>query len=352
MSGRPRTNNAAIAGGLIALVAAGALFPLLFSQQGPKVCCTHFLLLAGLRCVLMATIDMANKTKARFSCSFTCPQPAINFLSLALQVDPSKPLSGQAGIRGPYTNTGSRDAGPDPDFKPVGAQYQLLGYSAQPLVLCLPSSSLQTPVWQRCLLLSARHRPVVWCQPPQANRALSKHGWCRALLMKSPARSAAGAQPLLRAVRPPARAFGAPPRSLLPAHRRPPAMAAAAASGQGSAYSCCSGPEASAPGSGHAAVTVPVALPWALAGKPEAERGGPGSAGGCARAGLAGFLQGAEILQQGCQRALAGALAAALLAAPGALLPPPAAAVLNSPNARIPRRCPEMSVLCHSMSNL
>jgi len=30
----------------------------------------------------------------------------------------NKPLSGQAGIRGPYTNTGSRDAGPDPDYKP------------------------------------------------------------------------------------------------------------------------------------------------------------------------------------------------------------------------------------------
>ena len=35
-----------------------------------------------------------------------------------LQVDTSKALAGQAGIRGPYTNTGSRDAGPDPDFKP------------------------------------------------------------------------------------------------------------------------------------------------------------------------------------------------------------------------------------------
>ena len=155
--------------------------------------------------------------------------------------------------------------------------------------------------------------------------------------MSSPALSAAGAQPLLRPVRPPARAFGAPLRSLPPAHSRPSAVAAAAAGGKGSA--CSSNASVSPPGCGHVAGTAPGPLPWTLAAKPEAERGAPVPSGGRARIGLVGLIQGAETLQQGCQRALAGALAAALLAAPGALLPPPAAAVLNSPNARIPRRC-------------
>ena len=117
-------------------------------------------------------------------------------------------------------------------------------------------------------------------------------------------------------------------------------MAAAAARDEGAACSCGSAPTASAPGSGHVAGAHGDALPRTLAGKPELERGSLEPAGGCARTGLAGFQQGAETLQKGCQRALAGALAAALLAAPGALLPPPAAAVLSSPNARIPRRCP------------
>ena len=31
-----------------------------------------------------------------------------------MQVDPNKPLVGQAVVRGPYTNTGSKDIGPDP----------------------------------------------------------------------------------------------------------------------------------------------------------------------------------------------------------------------------------------------
>ena len=34
---------------------------------------------------------------------------------LSAQIDSSKPLVGQATIRGAYTNTGSKDAGPDPD---------------------------------------------------------------------------------------------------------------------------------------------------------------------------------------------------------------------------------------------
>ncbi len=36
MSGRLRTNNAIIAGGLIAVIAVGALFPFYFTRQGPR----------------------------------------------------------------------------------------------------------------------------------------------------------------------------------------------------------------------------------------------------------------------------------------------------------------------------
>lgn len=33
-----------------------------------------------------------------------------------VQVDLNKALPSQAGIRGPYVNTGSKDVGPDPNF--------------------------------------------------------------------------------------------------------------------------------------------------------------------------------------------------------------------------------------------
>lgn len=42
-----------------------------------------------------------------------CSLPLL--LSQLSKIDSSKPLVGQATIRGAYTNTGSRDAGPDPD---------------------------------------------------------------------------------------------------------------------------------------------------------------------------------------------------------------------------------------------
>ena len=40
------------------------------------------------------------------------------FLSLPPQPDPATTLPRQAAVRGAYTNTGSRDAGPDPDWRP------------------------------------------------------------------------------------------------------------------------------------------------------------------------------------------------------------------------------------------
>jgi len=44
---------------------------------------------------------------SHFSCSHPGPAPQ-------QQIDPSQPLPRQAAIRGPYTNTGSRDVGLDP----------------------------------------------------------------------------------------------------------------------------------------------------------------------------------------------------------------------------------------------
>lgn len=118
MSGRLRTNNAIIAGGLIAIISVGALFPFYFTRQGPRA--RH----AG-----HANVYRSNNF-LRVVISGACIAPywqaPLCFLfathnehaAIHLQVDTSKALAGQAGIRGPYTNTGSRDAGPDPDFKP------------------------------------------------------------------------------------------------------------------------------------------------------------------------------------------------------------------------------------------
>ena len=55
---------------------------------------------------LARTLTHSNLTLS-FSCSHPGPAPL-------QQIDPSQPLPRQAAIRGPYTNTGSRDVGLDP----------------------------------------------------------------------------------------------------------------------------------------------------------------------------------------------------------------------------------------------
>lgn len=38
---------------------------------------------------------------------------------LSMQIDTNKPLTGEAVMRGAYFNAGSRDIGPDPNYKPI-----------------------------------------------------------------------------------------------------------------------------------------------------------------------------------------------------------------------------------------
>ena len=135
MSGRLRTNNALIAGGLIAVIAVGALFPFYFTRQGPRA--RH----AGHTCCYRS--DKYLRVVITGACIAPCWQAPLcplfgthNEHALChLQVDTSKALAGQAGIRGPYTNTGSRDAGPDPDFKP--GHFRVVSFlSVCPLSFC------------------------------------------------------------------------------------------------------------------------------------------------------------------------------------------------------------------------
>lgn len=135
MSGRLRTNNALLAGGLIAVIAVGALFPFYFTRQGPRArhaghtsCYRSYNFMR----VVFTGVCIAPCWQAPLCFLFgTHNEPAADHL----QVDTSKALAGQAGIRGPYTNTGSRDAGPDPDFKP-GHFLVVSSLSVCPLSFC------------------------------------------------------------------------------------------------------------------------------------------------------------------------------------------------------------------------
>jgi hypothetical protein len=167
--------------------------------------------------------------------------------------------------------------------------------------------------------------------------------------MASPALAPAGASSLLRPARPLSRAFhplraaGVTLRLPRPASRADSAallVAARADSGRRSGR--CAG---AANASGHAAArdSAGAAPSAAHEGARRTDELNPHSRWGWGRAGvrsssqepLAGSAQG---FIEGIQRTVAAALAAAVVLGAGAAAPEPAAAVLNSPNARIPRR--------------
>ena len=176
MSGRARTNNAALAGGLIALVAAGALFPLFFSQQGPKVRCARSLLPAGLQLCVddnVATVNRRCKVSANTSTipgDFPCRQldsgrrcrltPASLCLAKRAYGDRTQT---QARVTPGLTPTSSLWVGNTARFAPVILRQCRWSH----IILGLPSSPLQTAVWQCCPLTSTLPRSLVWLQRPK-----------------------------------------------------------------------------------------------------------------------------------------------------------------------------------------
>ena len=98
MSPQPKSkaSNLAIAGVLVAFIAAGGLFPLWYTRHGARVRINVFLQFRSLWFPVLPK-----------------PNPVTPYPVLHEQVDSGKALPRQAAIRGNYNNAGSRDAGPD-----------------------------------------------------------------------------------------------------------------------------------------------------------------------------------------------------------------------------------------------
>lgn len=71
---RPRNNNKVVAGIFVGIAVLGGLFPLWYSK--------------------------------------------------VKKIDTNKPFTGEAVVRGAYFNAGSRDVGPDPDYKPINPRWK------------------------------------------------------------------------------------------------------------------------------------------------------------------------------------------------------------------------------------
>lgn len=89
---RSPSNNKLVAAGLLGFIALSASFPFVFARTGPTV---------------------SEQQKLSVS-SYTNSACFVSASTCAYQVDSSKPLSGQAAVRGAYINSGSKDIGPDP----------------------------------------------------------------------------------------------------------------------------------------------------------------------------------------------------------------------------------------------
>ena len=87
------SRNSLVAGGLIAFIGLAAAFPFIFASTGPTV---------STKVVQIESFETYHNS------------PSIMFKQHNFQVDSSKPLSGQAAVRGAYINSGSKDIGPDP----------------------------------------------------------------------------------------------------------------------------------------------------------------------------------------------------------------------------------------------
>jgi len=162
--------------------------------------------------------------------------------------------------------------------------------------------------------------------------------------MASPALAPAGASSLLRPARPLSRAFQ-PLRAAGVTLRRPrlasradsaaPLAAASADSGRrGGRCAGAAGASAHA-AAGDSAGTAPSA---AHEGGRRTDELTPRSCWGRGWAGVRSSAGSGQGFIEGLQRMVAAALAAAVVLGASVAVPEPAAAVLNSPNARIPRR--------------